>query len=148
MGKEFLKGRYKPVYPNKYVGDISSIIYRSSYELRFMKFCDYNKSILNWSSEGLSIDYIGLDGKVHKYIPDFLIELVDTKGVHNKCLVEIKPFKQTIPPKKGRKRTKTIAEEQTIYQTNISKWESAKKFCNENNFKFLLITEKDLWQRT
>ena len=45
------KGKFKPKYPNKYQGDIKEIVYRSSWELKMMKYCDTSKSIVEWGSE-------------------------------------------------------------------------------------------------
>lgn len=145
MGKEFLKGKYKPINTFKYIGDINDIVYRSSYELKFMKFCDLNESIIKWSSECLTIPYKSVDNKVHKYIPDFLIEIKDINNDIKKYLIEVKPYKQTIPPFKGRKRKKTILEESLIYEKNVSKWNAAREFCKLNGLNFLLITEKELY---
>ena len=40
------KGRFRVLNPAKYKGDITSVIYRSLWELRFMKWCDLNENIL------------------------------------------------------------------------------------------------------
>ena len=55
------KGRFKPKHYKKYKGDPTKVIYRSMWELRFMKYCDKNPSILEWSSEEIIIPYRGLD---------------------------------------------------------------------------------------
>ena len=49
------KGRYTPENPKKYIGDPSKIVYRSSWERRFMIYCDRNPLILSWASEELAI---------------------------------------------------------------------------------------------
>ena len=46
-----MKGRYKPINPNKYQGDPTNIIYRSSWELKFMRFCDLRDDVVQWQSE-------------------------------------------------------------------------------------------------
>ena len=43
------KGRFKPKQYKKYKGDPTKIVYRSMWELRFMKYCDKNPYILEWS---------------------------------------------------------------------------------------------------
>ena len=70
------KGRFIPNHPNKYKGDIRNIIYRSLWELKFMKWCDRNVNIVEWSSEEFSIPYLSpLDRRVHRYFPDFYMKV-------------------------------------------------------------------------
>jgi hypothetical protein len=54
---EYRSGKYEPKNPEKYIGDIHNIIYRSSWEYRFCTYCDTNDAIVKWSSEPVSIDY-------------------------------------------------------------------------------------------
>ena len=51
------KGKYTPENPNKYMGNVNNIVYRSMWERRCMKYFDGNASILKWSSEELAIPY-------------------------------------------------------------------------------------------
>jgi hypothetical protein len=45
-------------------------------------------------------------------------------------MVEIKPFKETIPPvTNSRKKAKTLLHEKQTWETNIRKWEAAKRYC-------------------
>jgi len=74
------KGRFKPKQYKKYKGDPTKVIYRSMWELRFMKYCDKTPNILEWSSEEIIIPYRGLDRKVHRYFPDFWIKYKNAKG--------------------------------------------------------------------
>ena len=73
------KGRFKPKHYKKYKGDPTKIIYRSMWELRFMKYCDKTPNILEWSSEEVIIPYRGLDRRVHRYFPDFWIKYKNAK---------------------------------------------------------------------
>ena len=43
------KGRFRPSNPHKYKGDHTKIIYRSLWELKFMRKCDENTGIVQWS---------------------------------------------------------------------------------------------------
>ena len=43
------QGYFIPKNPDKYDGDLSQIIYRSSWEYKFLKFCDDNEKILKYS---------------------------------------------------------------------------------------------------
>ena len=53
-------------------------------------------------------------------------------------------FSETIPPKRGKKREKTFINEVLTYEKNHAKWTAAKKFCEENNMKFIVLTEYEL----
>ena len=48
---KYKQGFYYPKNPNKYVGDVDNIVYRSSWELRVFKWMDDNPSVLEWASE-------------------------------------------------------------------------------------------------
>ena len=52
------KGKYRPSYPEKYRGDYTNIVYRSLWELKFMKYCDSNENILEWGSEEIVLPYV------------------------------------------------------------------------------------------
>ena len=71
---EYKSGKYVPRNPDKYIGDIHNIIFRSSWEQRFCIYCDTNESILKWSSEPLKIPYYNpLDKKEHQYNVDCVL---------------------------------------------------------------------------
>ena len=75
------KGYYKPKNPHKYNGNPNNIIYRSSWERSFMRYCDRTVNILEWSSEEVTIPYrCPTDGRKHRYFPDFLIKVRDKNG--------------------------------------------------------------------
>ena len=81
MGKAY-KGIYRPIYPNKYVGDPNRIVYRSLLERRFMVYCDRNDDIIYWASEEVPIKYYSpLDRKVHRYFPDFIVKTSKDKNI-------------------------------------------------------------------
>lgn len=72
---KFIQGVYLPKNKNKYCGNYNNIIYRSSYELKFMHFCDYHNAIIRWSSEETIVMYKNpFDNKYHRYFLDFWIE--------------------------------------------------------------------------
>lgn len=138
--KEIYKGKFFPRNPMKYLGDLKSIVYRSSYELKFMNWCDLNESVKGWASEEVAIPYRNpLDNKVHRYMVDFYIE-VDKK----KYLIEVKPERFTKPPDTQKRKTKRYIQEVAQYGVNEAKWKSAKEFCKKQNMEFIIITEKDL----
>jgi hypothetical protein len=81
------KGRYVPNKPQKYRGDYNNIVYRSSWERRFMLYCDRSDAIIEWGSEEIIIPYRSpLDGKVHRYFPDFYIKVKQSDGAIKKML--------------------------------------------------------------
>ena len=82
------KGKFRPKNRKKYNGNPSEIIYRSSWELKFMNYCDNNNKIVKWSSEEIIIPYrCPTDNKIHRYFPDFYIKYKDVKGkLHEKTL--------------------------------------------------------------
>ena len=97
---QYKKGVYKPVNRSKYLGT-QDPVYRSSYELYFFRWCDNNPRVLEWTSESVVIPYKSpLDNKFHKYYVDNSIVYKTDNNTVKKFLVEIKPSKQTEPPKK------------------------------------------------
>lgn len=134
------QGRYTPAFPHKYKGDFRNIIYRSSWEYKFMKWCDLTPSVEEWGSEEIIIPYISpVDGKKHRYFPDFYLK-VDNK----KYMVEVKPFKQTLEPATQKRMTKRYITEVVTWSVNQAKWKAAREFCKDNGWEFKLITEKEL----
>jgi hypothetical protein len=141
----YVQGLYQPKNPEKYIGDKTQIIYRSSWELRAFKWCDNTESIIQWSSEPFPIQYFDQStDKIRRYFPDLFVKIRDKEGIIKNYLIEIKPEKQTNPPKKGRKKTATYLNEVATYQKNLSKWQQAEKFCESNNMIFRVVTEKEL----
>jgi len=139
------KGFFKPRNPSKYKGDPSNIIYRSRWELKFMGYLDAHKDVLEWSSEELSIPYRSpMDGRVHRYFPDFIVKKVDVNNIAETVVVEIKPAKETKPPAIQSKPTKQYLREVYTWGINSAKWEAAKSFCKDRNWKFIIMTEYDL----
>ena len=98
------KGVFRPKNPDKYVGNSKNIIYRSSWEKRFMIYCDNTPEVISWASEELSIPYISpLDGRVHKYYPDFIIYYKTPEKLKT-SVIEVKPQKETKPPRKKKNK--------------------------------------------
>lgn len=142
---KYHQGKYKPIHPEKYRGDYNNVVYRSSYEFRFMRWCDHNPNILEWSSEETVIPYIcKTDNKPHRYFVDFLIKVRTRDGKIKTFLVEVKPKKQTMPPSKPKKKTKRYLEEVMTYTKNCSKWQYAQQYCKDRGYEFKIITEDDL----
>lgn len=143
---KFYQGRYTPKNKEKYKGDPNNIIYRSSWEFRFMKYCDNNPNIIEWGSEEFFINYFDpTTNKVRRYFPDFFVKLKNKSGEIKKYIIEVKPKKQTVEPTKNPKRkTKSWINEVLTYEKNKSKWKAATEFCKDNLMEFKIITEDEL----
>ena len=139
------KGKYRPNNPLKYKGDYRNIIYRSLWELKFMKYCDSNQNILEWGSEEFWLPYRSpLDNKVHRYFPDFYIKVRETTGKINKMIIEVKPKRQCIEPKRPKRKTKGYIYEVREYARNQAKWKAAKSYCLDRGYEFKILTENEL----
>lgn len=146
-------GRYKPHNPEKYNGDPSKITFRSSWELRFMRFVDKHPEVVQWSSEETIVQYISpIDGRKHRYYPDFVVKKKKHDGTHETYMIEIKPACQTIAPdptgvkskSKTGKPTARFLNEVRTWGVNSSKWNAARAYCHQRGWKFLIYTEKEL----
>lgn len=134
------KRKYVPVNPEKYAGDPSNIVMRSSWETKFAIWCDKNPQIVKWSSEETIVPYVSpVDNRVHRYFIDFKIRTVNGKTY----LVEIKPKSQTLPPQGSKKTKKFLAEAQT-YMVNQAKWDAATRYAVDRNYEFVVLTEYEL----
>ena len=139
------KGRYNPVNPKKYKGNSHNIIYRSLWERKFMVYCDTNDKVLEWGSEEIIIPYISpWDGKKHRYFPDFYIKVKQSDGNLKKFIIEVKPKKQTRPPKPVVRKTKRWINEVRTFGVNEAKWKHATKWCKDNDMEFKILTEEEL----
>ena len=139
------KGKYYPSFPRKYKGDPTNIVYRSLWERKFMGYCDKNQNILEWASEEIAIPYRSpIDNRVHRYFPDFYMKVKETNGKIKNYVIEVKPAKQTIPPKKPKRQTKGYIREAYEYARNQAKWKMAKEFCADRQWEFKVVTEKEL----
>jgi hypothetical protein len=141
----FIQGVYVPKNTIKYVGK-NPIIYRSSYELKFFRFCDDNPNVTRWASESVKIPYFHPFAKTNRMYYVDLNMVIKEGEIYKKYLVEIKPEKQTHKPDftNSKCRKSTIFYEQMTYVTNCAKWDAARAFAFSHDMQFLIITEKDL----
>jgi hypothetical protein len=142
--KDTLKGKFRPEHPEKYSGDVNNIVFRSSYEFKFMKWCDTTPNVLQWASEEIVIPYFNpLDKKYHRYFVDFAIVVKEGKQIQ-KYLVEVKPERFTREPKTPKRKSKRFLSEAIQWTVNNAKWDAAKRVAIDNGWKFMIVTEKDL----
>jgi hypothetical protein len=146
LGK-FKQGFYRVINESKYIGDLSKVYYRSSWEYRVMLYMDVSKAIAKWSSEELIINYVGIDNKPHRYFPDIYCELADGR----KYVIEIKPKRDTViysgntSSPKGQKR---LAESVITMETNRLKWEACREWCRINSIVFMVWTEDEIFGKS
>jgi len=143
---KWASGQFIPKNPDKYLGDPSDIIYRSSWEREAFGFCDNNPYVVKWASEEIAIPYQKPDPRTGAlknaiYKPDLFVAIDDGKGNLRRELIEIKPRKQT-QKSRARKPARRMVEEYTL-MVNKLKWEAADHWCNQRNIKFRLLSEND-----
>lgn len=93
--------------------------HHSGFELSFMKYLDTQLDIKYWTKKHKIVIEYELDGKNHKYYPDFYIEFLN--GF--KTIVELK----------GR-----VKDPFELEQKNTA----AQKYCNDNNLVYQIIHQK------
>lgn len=140
-----MKNRFKPKNYEKYKGNPSNIIWRSSWELKLMMELDKDPNVISWGSETIIVPYVSpVDGKKHRYYVDFIVTKKLPNGKTQTSLIEVKPLKQTKPPKKRSKITKAYINEINAWGVNQAKWKYAEDFCKDRNWKFEIYTEETL----
>lgn len=143
MAKSFKQGYYQLRNPDKYVGDPTKVIYRSSWEEQTNRFFDNNPNVLRWSSEEIAIPYIKpTDGKVHRYFPDYWVEFKDRNGNIVQEIIEVKPENQVFIQRKKR----LTEYDKLTYNINRAKWQAAGEFCKKKGIKFRILTERSIFK--
>lgn len=133
------KTTFNPKNIKKYIGDCTKIKCRSLWERNVCKFCDENPNILKWAFEELPIKYMNpIDKKIHTYYPDFLIQFIKEEKIYS-WMIEVKPKKQTFLKETASKK------EKITWIINDAKWKAAKRYCDQNNMEFKIITEKEIF---
>ena len=143
---------YTPVNAHKFISKTGQAVCRSSWERIFCQWADHNDAVIQWASEPIAIPYMdktkkdnkGLPKKRH-YYPDFLLKIRNSSGVEEIWLVEIKPKKETMPPKpSSRKKKSTLIQENNTWMVNEAKWKSAISYCQKRGWRFKILTEDHL----
>lgn len=139
------KGKFTPRFPQKYKGNLDNIIFRSGWECKMMKWLDETPAVLEWSSEEVVIPYVSpMDGRYHRYFVDFYARIKERTGVVT-YLMEVKPYKETVEPKRRKKITPGYINEIATWGVNSAKWKAAEEFCEERDWVFRKVTEKELF---
>lgn len=140
MARNYAQGKYNLTHPEKYAGN-KTPIYRSSWELTMMRFCDNNPAVIQWASEAIKIPYRNpLTGRNTVYVPDFFIVYRDRNGKTHAELIEVKPSKETSLEAAGNN-----ARNRASVLLNYAKWEAAQHFCKRNGIAFRVISEKEIF---
>lgn len=146
------KGAYILQNKEKYIG-LLPILYRSSWEFAFCRFCDLNDKVVKWSCESLEIPYKTTNSKGqvenHRYYPDFYVEMTANEpDKYQKLVIEIKPKHETqFPIKQKTQSLKKMENYQyalMTYKKNLHKWTFTKEWCERRGLKYVIITEDDL----
>ena len=137
--------KWIPKHPEKYTGNLANITTRSSWEVRFLDWCDNNSSVLEYSSEEVVVPYRSpIDMKLHRYFCDAKIKIRTSAGVIKTYLVEIKPAHQRIPPVKPKRQTKRYIAECATFMVNQAKWSAADHWARDRGWEFMVLDEYDL----
>ncbi len=147
---KYYQGFFKPKHPGKYKGNPTQIVYRSKWELGVMMQLDHDPTIIEWGSEEIIIGYISpADGRPHRYFPDFFWKKKSPNGRIETTVCEVKPHSQTVMPKQTANKPmgRRFLKEATTYAVNTAKFEAATNYCNKRGWKFIILTEKELFPR-
>ncbi len=152
----FKQGRVLTENLKGYTGKKSVIELLSGYEFktatRLQQMYTLGR-ISGWSNEESVFKYVySLDGQFHRYYMDFTIDMPDGSVF----FIEVKPYTQTIPPKKPKtfkndKQKRNYDNQMLTFIKNSDKWSAVEEWCkNENKklginkFRFVIWTEKEL----
>lgn len=139
-------GKFVPKNTAKYLGDPTNIIYRSLWERRVMTHLDDNSGVIGWSNEEIVIPYLSpVDGKFHRYFPDFFVRVKTKQGMVESMILEVKPAAQSQPPKKKTRVTKAYINEVVTWGVNEAKWKAAVEYCKDRKWQFKVLTEYDIF---
>lgn len=135
------RGKYQVRNIGKYKGDFRNVCFRSLWERQCFRFCDDNNDIVEWSSESVIVPYIcPTDNRPHRYFVDLKIKFSSGKTY----LIEIKPKKETLPPKVPKRKTVRFIQEVMTYAKNQAKWKYADAYAKDRGMTFEVWTEETI----
>lgn len=142
------KGIYIPKRPEKWINK-DPIRYLSLWERQTFKYLENNPNVKFIGSETIVVKYKDPleENKFRKYFIDLEIHFVNGE----KILVEIKPKsqvknpleKKNIPKNLKTKKGMNFLKEVEVFAINNAKWESARNFAKNSNYKNFLIWGED-----
>lgn len=155
---DFKKGVFIPENTYKLL-DHKKIVYKSSYEQRFMNYLDKTPAVKQWGYELIKIKYFDeVQQKERLYFTDFIAKIENANGELKTYIIEIKPYAQTqflregkdivLPPEPKRKTKKALQNynyEVGMILNNNAKWKSAILFCKKQGWEFKVLTENELF---
>ncbi|SVA13751.1 uncharacterized protein METZ01_LOCUS66605 [marine metagenome] len=142
-------GRYVIQNKEKYVANLQECEYRSSWELKYMKYLDRHPNVVEWGSENVILPYYNpIEKKYRRYFVDFYVKVKTTTGEYKKYIVEVKPAIQCKPPVKPKKQTQAYIKKLKVYIMNQAKFKAARKWADKRGWEFIILTEKDLGIKT
>ena len=134
-------GKYTVRHPEMYKGKSDDVIYRSNWEKQCFIYLDGNKDVEWWNSEEFVVRYYyDVDKKYHRYFIDLCIRWKNGEML----LVEVKPKRQTVPPKVKKPKSKSSLNEAYTWIKNSNKWHAADQVAKDNGWDFVIWTEDDL----
>lgn len=153
LNSGYRQGYFIPQNPDKYAGDPTQIIYRSSWEFKFMQFCDNTESVIQWGSETVVIPYLNpILKKESNYYIDCYMVTKDLQGNRLKWLIEIKPNKYLNPPTEPsrltEKQTLNYVRHAKTYIINTAKFRAAQEYAAKRMMRFGIITENFLFSKS
>lgn len=156
--KDFLKpqngrvhqGYFVPRHPEKYKGDPTKVIYRSSWEFKFLEYCDNSEAVIEYCAEPVCVPYWNpILKKQCDYWIDCYMATRGPDGNLNKWLIEVKPQKYLSAPEPPNrlteKQTLNYVRHAKMYIINKAKFEAAKLYARAHNMQFGIITENFLF---
>jgi len=139
-GNGYHQGKYQVKNPHKYIGNKAPFAH-SSWEIKFMQFCDDHPGITKWACENVRIPYRNpITMRETYYVPDFMVQYTGPDGQNQVELIEIKPQGQTTLEDAGRS---TRNQEQVVI--NAAKWQAAQAWCKQRGIHFRIITEHQIF---
>lgn len=147
----YRQGYYTVHNIEKYVGDVSKVIYRSSWEKKMMTFCDMNERIVKWSSETIQVPYFNpVENATKTYNLDFYFQVRQDDGSVKNIIGEVKPAKKLEKPvlpnsRLTEKRIEAHNYQMKEYVINVYKFQAAKKWAEDRGWEFMIITEHFLY---
>ena len=137
------KGFFRPKHSEKYKGDPTKIVYRSSFELKLLSWLDNSDTVEWYQSEEFYIPYFDPSrNKAGHYYPDMLVKFKNGKTI----LIEVKPLKEVKRPIKGKdaRSEKRYLKECLLYAKNTAKWNAARMYAKIRGWEFKIMTEVEL----